>query len=171
MLIGSSYVKHLQREIEKSGTTPNFPLPLRMIGVSGLLLSELPGLLRKKLHPEGSGALIIQVGGNDIGNVTEFRWQELLNDVVSTCLNFPGYKIFWSDMMPRLTWRHCRDPQAGRMHKLRLQRRARALFHRRGGFVIKHPSININMLLGDGVHLTPEGNAFFLASLEAALNA
>ena len=167
--MGSSYVRHLERAINKSFTKVLMPLPLRMVGKPGLRLSELPQVMEIHLHPQGSGVLIIQIGGNDIGSIPERQWEEELNVIVRLAVEkFPDYKLFWSDMFPRTSWRYC-HPRAGRKHYLRLQRRARKLFYENGGSVIRHPALTIQLLNPDGVHLSETGNAFLLADLEAAM--
>ena len=145
--------------------SPNTPLPMRLVGKPGLCLGEVQGLLQHNLRKDGSGYVIFQIGGNDIGCLPEYEWLSKVKNIVAfTAEHFPNYRMVWSDMLPRLKWRHCTLSAAKKL-VARLQRRARQHFYQ-FGYVIRHPCITTDLLDYDGVHLTTVGNAFLLAELE-----
>ena len=90
------------------------------------------------MNKNNGGYIVFQIGGNDIGALSEEDWEvKLLRVIAFTRCNFPKYEIVWSDMLPRKRWRHC-SLDAAKRHFARLQRRARLHFYQ-GGYVINTP--------------------------------
>ena len=144
----AKFAKRVGREI-------HLPLPARIRGVSGLTLGGTRGLVDACLNQKGKGHLILHVGANDIGLLSSYSWLRELEAVVFYIrARFPGYKIYWSDMLPRRVWRHGNKRQEEKKRR-RLQRRARRLFLSEGGGVIRHPLLtrDDDLISDDGVHL------------------
>ena len=126
--------------------------------------------LRKHFHPNGSGFLLLQVGGNDIGAISQKAWiLELESAIFYVQARCPGYTIVWSDIFQRDEWRHCASRDMGVRKRRRIQRYARKIVWTEGGHVLKHPGITFRALRHDGVHLSREGNRLLKISLERQL--
>ena len=133
----------------------HLPLPTRMKGVSGLTLGGTRNILDTTLKPKGKGFLLLHVGANDIGSMSSYNWlRELESLVYYARARYPDYKLLWSDMLPRRRWRYGCKYQAETKRR-RLQRRARKLFLREEGGVIRHPLLTKDdeLISSDGVHL------------------
>ena len=156
IFIGSSHVNRFEEHLIRHD--PKLPFPIITKGKSGLRLGGLVSMIQNNLSVQGSGYVLFQVGGNDIGALSEVEWMRLLSESVHYVLaNYPKFRLIWSDMPLRTRWRY---------KTRRLQRKARGLFHQVGGFVIKHPGLNTSHLCSDGVHLNRQGNAVLLSDFE-----
>ena len=165
--MGSSYVGHFEDYLRVNQIKFKSPFPVRFISVGGLSILELEALMRQHLSPSGSGYLILQVGGNDVGKLSGLAWrQELETAILFARARFPNYTIIWSDMFQRNNWRHCANVWVGVNKRQRLQRYARRIVTNEGGRVFKHPLGMHKLLKGDGVHLSPVGNDTLKHSLE-----
>ena len=139
------------------------PPAVRLKGKSGLTLERLQRLVDKELRPNGHGNVVLHVGANDIGTLTEGDWiDELTEKVAYIRARYPHYNLFWSDMTPRLNWRD-EDPKKMEIKRKRSQRRARKVFFRDAHGVIRHPDLQLDLTLlnVDGVHFDFEGQVVF----------
>ena len=129
-------------------------------------------MLDAHLSPKGKGFLVLHVGANSIGAVGNKEWERQLEEVVYYArLQFPSYKLVWSDMVRRVESRHLTPEEAEKRRK-RLQQRARALFYEEEGEVIRHLALNQDnsMLCHDGVHLNLTGQEWFLYDIWSFFN-
>lgn len=105
--------------------------------------------------------LLIHAGGNDLGARTT---RELLRDVKLDCLRLwashPGIILVWSDIVPRLKWRHARSLAGINRARVKLNRSIGQFIARNGGLVIRHrelEEVDPALMHTDGVHLNPIG--------------
>ena len=153
--------------MRRVGWDLHLPLPVRLIGKSGLTMGRTRKLLDNSLEPKGKGILILHVGANNIGLVDDLSWLDNLEELVLYIkARFPGYRLVWSDMLKRTNWRYT-DPKDGNKRRKRLQRRARKLFFKEGGSVLRHPilSSSEDHLAQDGVHLNLLGQEMFIQDI------
>ena len=160
-MVGSSLIKRLDNFLKRR----NEPLPptVRLKGQSGLTLQGLRKLLEESLSRDGEGNIVLHVGANDIGNLTEKNWiLELEIHLRFLKMRYPKYKIFWSDMTPRSNWR---GKIVGKMETKRKRSniRARKLFFKLGDGVVHHPELqeNASLLHSDGIHFNNDGQISF----------
>ena len=156
VLVGSSFITHLSSYLEQRELSLQVPLPVRMIGESGLHLNAIRRLVDREVGPRQPAIIVLHVGANVIGLPNEFEWIRERDRVVSYLrVRFPRANLGWSDMLPRLYWRHCFSSLGAENARRRNQRRARGIVRQAGGSVIPHlrilPSSNH---LSDGVHLS-----------------
>ena len=70
-------------------------------------LSGLQPLLVSNLRWDRQGFVIIHVGANDMGKMSEDKWQNELGRILSYIgVMYPGYKLVLSGMLPCNKWRH-----------------------------------------------------------------
>jgi hypothetical protein len=150
----------------------NLPIPVEMKGRPGLRINQLRGLLHRHIQEWNQPAfMVIHMGANDIGSLSTKQWIEELDVcVLYLRARYPATQLIWSDMIPRLSWRHCVSVKGAENARKRNQRRARALFWSEGGKVISHPKISTGPdLLSDGVHLSEVGQGKFHTDLQDGL--
>ena len=155
--------------MEQQKETWSLPLPTFLFGRPGMCIGHLRPTLDKVLKDCTPTYLVLHVGANDIGRLDEYNWsREFELSVLYVKARWPTIQLLWSDMIPRLVWRHCQSNQGGEKARRRNQRRARAIILREGGKVIRHPSIQADPahLLSDGVHLSHEGQALFQSTMQ-----
>lgn len=116
--------------------------------------------------------IVLHFGANDIGRIDASQWHKALRATVATLqAKYPQSVLIYSDMLPRKTWRYGPSSVAANSARKRFQRRARGIFFKAGGSVIRHPRLehNLGLLAPDGVHLTEAGLETFIADLEQGL--
>ena len=179
-ILGSSLINNLAGYVEKGRGDRGIPNPPNIKGESGLGLMGMRQLMDKNLKEKGMGYVIVHAGANDICNGKEREWLlELEATLAYMKARFKGYQPVWSDMLPRINWRHKPNDMHHRAEDIRneeyvrnvmdkcrkrLQRRARLKFAEFGGKIIHHPSLQQDLGLlspKDGVHLTQQGQADF----------
>ena len=136
---------------------------VRLLGYPGLKLKELRAKLDEELPRNGTGNVVLHLGGNDIGAMKEKAWKlELEIHLAFIKVQFPGYNVFWSDMTPRGDWRGKNAVQMEKKRK-RSNIRARNLFYEEGDGVIHHPILQTDpsMLDDDIIHYSPWGGLTF----------
>ena len=162
----SSHVSNFEKFLKKAGLRLNTPIPVRFVGKRGLSLMGLEALMRQNLSPNGSGWLLLQVGANDIGFLSARAWrQELESALMFVRARCPGYTLVWTDMFPRVYYRHLNNKFAGIKKRRRLQRNGRKMVRDEDGLVLKH-QMSYRALSHDGVHLHLKGNYHFKLCLE-----
>ena len=139
-------------------------MPVRFYGVPGLRLSSARRLVDSSLHIKGKGYVILHLGANDIGAISDQDWLlELETLLYYIRARYEGYTPLWSDMLPRKQWRYLAKKDAEERRR-RLQRRARKLFFTEGGNVVRHPLLtqNDDLVSEDNVHLGLTGQEIFI---------
>ncbi|XP_070203913.1 uncharacterized protein [Littorina saxatilis] len=172
LILGSSIVRRLERDLVQWGRTLRLPLPVRFAGQSGLQFSGLRTLLEGAIEGPPPAYLVLHVGANDIGRLNTVEWaQELQLWLAYIGARYPTTRVVWSDMLPRRTWRYSVDPAGAERARKRGTRRARHLVAGERGWFIKHPRIVADdaCLAADGVHLSSWGTCLLAWSLEESL--
>lgn len=116
--------------------------------------------------------LVLHVGGNDIG---QYHFQRVRANLLSLLDQLqallPNTILIWSQILPRLEWRHEICHKA--LEKCRIRLNSMAAFHviNRGGRYIRYPELNFegHGLYCDQVHLCDMGNELFLYRLQHGL--
>ena len=176
--MGSSIIKWAQTEavLRSGGCNLNLErvnATLWWQGYSGLQLLNLTNKLSllKKVGP-GPGYILLHCGGNDIGRLSIRKLRLIFIRVVEFLeTEFPGTKIIWSSILPRMRWRYSSNIKAMDKTRRRLNSFISQRVHLHGGSVIQHPDISQHeqFFLEDGVHLSKLGSNIFLNSLQAGL--
>ncbi|CAH2295909.1 Hypothetical predicted protein, partial [Pelobates cultripes] len=105
--------------------------------------------------------VVVHGGGNDLGLIPqrELLWR-MKRDMDRLRELVPGVVVVWSEMVPRFTWRHTRDPAAVARCRGKVNRTMAVFVSRMGGVVVRHRELE-GMLPGyfrrDGVHLSDIG--------------
>ncbi|XP_070203390.1 uncharacterized protein [Littorina saxatilis] len=79
LILGSSIVRRLERDLVQWGRTLQLPLPVRFAGQSGLQFSGLRTLLECANERPPPAYLVLQVGANDIGRLNTIEWAQELS--------------------------------------------------------------------------------------------
>ncbi|XP_053561818.1 collagen alpha-1(I) chain-like [Bombina bombina] len=178
-IIGHSYVHwaalkaHSLPEGQQLGI-PTSQASIRWLGRRGLQWDGLPALLQNARHRWGQPHIILlHMGGNDIGSAPAL---DLINamrsDVKWICTTFPGVRLAWSNIIPRLRWRYFPTPRIAYRVRKKVNRELGRAVIEVGGFVVRHELISADkkgLYRPDGVHLSDEGLAIFLVDLKTAL--
>ena len=142
-------------------------------GKGGLRIGDVARFLRTLLQYEDEpNALILHVGGNDIGQVPlrQLRYDIvcLFNDVKSL---LPNTTIIWSQILPRLHWRNEFSHMALERARVRLNSLAATVALSSGGGYVRYPEIveANHGLFCDNVHLSHIGNDILLYRLHQAI--
>ena len=168
-IIGSSHIKYVAKYVRESPRQFMPPIPVRLRPVSGLRLRNLQKYINEELTPSGRGFVVLQVGGNDVSGITDWKWSRYIKDAIELITTrYPGYTILWSDMPPRTRWRY-KKAYVCVNHWDRLQRRARSLVTAAGGDAIRHKHGSVAALSPDGVHYSRAGYAFLWLSIQEAI--
>ena len=161
MILGSSFIRRLDQHLKRH----QVPVPphVKLVGQSGLRLNQTKHLIDQYLKQDGYGDIVLHVGANDVGCLNEYDWiMELEEHIMYIKLRYPDYRVFWSDMTPRKSYRYG-SKKVMEIKRKRSQRRARRLFFREGNGVIHHPVLqrNDSLIHSDGVHFTELGQSVF----------
>jgi len=117
-------------------------------------------------------ALLLHVGGNDLGN---YSTKELIKHlkfaiyVVNRML--PTTSFIFSSILPRRSWRYSSNCIAMENARKRVNRAIRTFFQYNGAYVVTHPDLEDchPSLFKDGVHLSFLGNDIFINIIQGAL--
>lgn len=140
-----------------------------MIDWKGRRRMQWPGLLHL-LFQEYRGpqpqVVLIHLGGNNLGLISG---KALINQVIEDLrvlkAQWPGVRVIWSAIIPRMSWQYAIDPRA--LNKARKN----ALKDSLGQFLM-HSGISVDQLWlygSDGMHLSEEGLDIFLRDLQQGL--
>ncbi|CAI5763270.1 Hypothetical predicted protein [Podarcis lilfordi] len=140
----------------------------------GMHWQSLMPMLRSAAATNGPPrVLIIHAGENDL---VEQKGIALVlaarADLKSLHALYPSMTIGWSNLLPRLHWRGASNPSHLNYTVSKINRAMCNTMHQIGGFSIPYPTITsdgVDLFRGDGVHLTPLGNDFWLHDLRQAL--
>lgn len=178
-IVGSSIVKHAF--VQARGRPGGIHLGLQRVGVSvwwqfkgGMIWRELNKVINTMMYYESAPSyIILHLGGNDIGKT---KVGVLRNEMKNTVLNInnqmPHTGIIWSQILPRIQWRHSSNNQAMNDCRSRINNALAAQIMGLGGCYLKYPDILPNFTFiqeKDGVHLTELGNDIFLNTVQGAL--
>ena len=118
--------------------------------------------------------LVIHCGGNDFGSTSAYELREQMRasiSYLSRCL--PNTRLVWSQILPRLVWRHERSHSALERVRIRTNNFLANLVIRSGGAYIRYPELterNPGMFSTDNVHLSMIGNDLFLYRIQQAIH-
>ena len=117
--------------------------------------------------------MLIHMGTNDLGETSLLQLKKALHDAVDAAKRlFPGCKLVWSEVLPRVNYATAlSQPRVDEARK-RLNRQARGVMGRCGGHVISHPDFSSekrDLYRGDGVHLSDTGNKLLVDSFREGL--
>ena len=169
--MGSSLIKRLHDYVQRFREGFGLPLPVKLIGQSGLQLHQVRPLIDREIGDCQPAYLVLHVGANDIGRLGSREWNKEFHILILYLrARYAGTTLIFSEMLPRTAWRYASQSVAENIRK-REQRRARQLMYREQGGVISHANITADSrcLLGDGVHLSEQGQALFKQNLEEGL--
>ncbi|XP_053553828.1 uncharacterized protein LOC128645095 isoform X1 [Bombina bombina] len=118
--------------------------------------------------------LIVHLGGNDLGMIPQ---KELVRRIKRDLGNikelYPGIKIIWSQITPRLVWRSARDYDRLEKSRKKIIKIVSSFVKRLGGGVVFHPDFEVDgaeeFYLKDGVHFNQFGLQLFLFDIKEAL--
>ncbi|XP_072166077.1 uncharacterized protein [Diadema setosum] len=147
-------------------------------GRRGLRLGQLVDHVRQVLSPLPELCLshiLVHVGTNDVGRGRKRELMLLLNSTLSGLHDFlPNARLIWSNILPRREYYPYSDDDQPRIDRTRLtlNKCARSICRRMGGYFVEHPEIrheHAALFRRDGIHLFPDGNELFLRSLFSGL--
>ena len=145
------------------------------IGMSGMKWSQLPNIIAGMVTARGvPHIVIIHCGAND---VVEEPCGKLLYEMRVTFASLiweiiPGCTIIYSEMLPRLSWRHSFNDTLIEKTRQRLNRGIRSFLLKRRCYIIKHPDFDDKhpgLFSADKVHLSFIGLDIFINTLQGAL--
>ncbi|XP_053571477.1 uncharacterized protein LOC128661226 [Bombina bombina] len=147
---------------------------LGWLGRRGLCWADLPGLLQDAMKRwEKPHVLIIHLGGNDLGSIPGWDLSAVIqSDLCTFKAWMPGVRMGWSNIIPRLTWRHMASHRTAFQVRKKLNRDVRKLMFELRGFVVEHKTIaeaDRSLYRGDGVHLSNHGMDLFIEDLRQSL--
>uniref|UniRef100_A0A3B1J718 Uncharacterized protein n=1 Tax=Astyanax mexicanus TaxID=7994 RepID=A0A3B1J718_ASTMX len=157
---------------EKRATSPEIGMQLGMDpntvriwwkGVQGMTWTQLlPQLLQLKDNWPKPDVILIHLGGNDLGKTTpEAFLAAVKKDLISMKSIFPECLLVWSDILPRMAWRHSEDSVEVDNLRMAINKSIRNIVAEVGGSSLSHENIKPGLDLGlyrpDGVHLSGKG--------------
>ncbi|XP_031756635.1 mucin-19-like [Xenopus tropicalis] len=174
-LIGHSFIYRARRRaaVKKPGLQLGFPegkVGVHWFGVRGM---RWPGvwstLLQKVKAGRRPDILVIHAGGNDMGLVPQKDLvMAMKNDLDRIRRMFPDIVIVWSEMVPRLVWRHARDGQRIERSRGKVNKLLAAFVRKFNGVVVRHKALEEKLpgyYWKDGVHLSDVGTDLFNLAL------
>lgn len=143
-------------------------------GYSGLTLKQAKYKLRAIAAVGDTPSIILfHCGGNDLGNIDLWQIRQCISNTFKMFFElFPGVRIIWSEILPRLVWRYSDDAVAMERSRKRINSYAGKLAISTGGSYLRHPvlsKVNRSYFKSDGVHLSVCGNEFFLAQIRKGI--
>ncbi|XP_053560909.1 uncharacterized protein LOC128651976 isoform X2 [Bombina bombina] len=174
-VVGHSYVHWARARAMASGLGENLGFAhrlasIRWIGKRGMRWGELVATIqqtRKRWGPPD--ALIIHLGGNDIGALPLKELEDSIKGVISWLkVAWPQVQVIWSNIISRIRWRNTNTQRAGYRSRRRVNQVAAKIVREIGGRVLEHPLIvakREELFRADGVHLNEEGNDRFLEDI------
>ena len=140
---------------------------------SGIVWNKLFQLLKyqERLvnHPN---YLIIHCGVNNIGQEPTVTLLHSINkDLLQIAKRFPSSIIVWSQILPRLCWRHEHRHSALEEARKRINKCIASFLLRMGGKYLRYPDIveTDQTLFCDGVHLSSKGDDIFLQKIKQGI--
>ncbi|XP_031756771.1 filaggrin-2-like isoform X2 [Xenopus tropicalis] len=174
-LLGHSYVSWARRRaaVKRAGVQLGFPedlVSLKWFSFPGLkwsgVLSSLFNSVRSGRRPD---ILIIHAGGNDLGAVPQKQLVATIKqDLDRIRMRFPDIIVVWSEIIPRLVWRHARDARAIEKCRKKVNKLLSPYVRRFGGVVVRHSMLEeqlVGYYFRDGVHLSEVGMDIFILAL------
>ncbi|KAJ8307155.1 hypothetical protein KUTeg_015239 [Tegillarca granosa] len=137
LIMGSSLVKYAFVRASESSFGKNLELERQNISVlwqgkGGMKWSEVQCKIRHSLKfIDPPNFIILHCGGNDIGECkSKFIYEILLNT-----------KVIWSQILPRLKWRHETTHAAVEKIRRRINSKIATFVLKNGGYYIRYPEI------------------------------
>ena len=148
-------------------------LNLYWVGMLGMSwINIVPIVFRSIRCFEIPRALLLHVGGNDLGNYTT---KELIKHLkfaiyVVNCM-LPTTSFIFSTILSRRSWRYSSNCIAMENARKRVNRVIRTFFQCNCAYVVTHPDLEDchTSLFKDGVHLFFLGNDIFINIIQGAL--
>lgn len=178
-MMGHSYMCWARRRaaVRRTGVQLGFPedlVTLKWFGVSGLrwdgILPMLFNSVRAGRRPD---ILVIHAGGNDLGAVPQKQLvARMKQDLDAVRLRFPDIVLVWSEIIPRLVWRHARDVVAIERCRKKVNKLVSPFVRKCGGVVVRHRSLEEKLAgyyIRDGVHLSEVGLDLFNLALSEGI--
>ncbi|XP_053556922.1 uncharacterized protein LOC128648347 [Bombina bombina] len=146
---------------------------VRWLGRRGLCWADLPGLLQDDMKRwEKPLVLIIHLGGTDLGSIPGLYVSMVIQSDLRTFKAWmPGVRMGWTNIIPRLTWRHMANHRQSSGQE-KLNRDVRNLKFEFRGFVVEHKTITAadrSLYRGNSVHLLDHGMDLFIKDLRKSL--
>ncbi|CAB1312531.1 unnamed protein product [Coregonus sp. 'balchen'] len=141
-------------------------------GTQGMTWAQLlPQLDQLKIKWPSPDVVILHLGGNDLGTHNpEALLASVKKDLTSMRSIFPQCLLVWSDILPRIFWRHTEDSDAVDNVRAAINRRVHTIIAELGGTALTHDNIMCDSDSGlyrpDGVHLSGKGIDTFNLNLQ-----
>ncbi|XP_021436008.2 uncharacterized protein LOC110502366 [Oncorhynchus mykiss] len=141
-------------------------------GTQGMTWAQLlPQLDQLKIKWPSPDVVILHLGGNDLGTHNpEALLASVKKDLTSMRSIFPQCLLVWSDILPRISWRHTEDSDAVDNVRAAINRRVHTIIAELGGTALTHDNIMCGSDAGlyrpDGVHLSGKGIDTFNLNLQ-----
>ncbi|XP_053305752.1 uncharacterized protein LOC128468000 [Spea bombifrons] len=166
-IVGNSYVFWAKRRaaVRDRGEQLGFPeaqIKLKWFGFRGFgwkdVIGEVFHLLDRGNAPN---VLLLHAGGNDLGLIPQKELvRQISQDLRKLKDRLPGVIVVWSEIVPRLNWRHARDHEAVARCRGKVNKLVASFTKKMHGVVVRHQELE-KLLPGyfqsDGVHLTDIG--------------
>ena len=154
--------------------TLNLDAEIQWHGIGGLTVNGMGQYIDSLIARQGRpDILIIHCGGNDIGTVSIRKLRVKFNMFIKYLFDvFPDTLIVWSQILPRLYWRHMLSSIAAEQTRQRLNNYVSARVLQQGGAFIKYPELqkySCKLYEVDGVHLSRVGYGIFISTIQGAL--
>ncbi|XP_063289894.1 uncharacterized protein LOC134574724 [Pelobates fuscus] len=137
---GHSYVYWAQKRaaVRRSGAQLGFTqgeVSISWFGFRGFSWQSLSSLLFSRLAGGSAPDIVLlHGGGNDLGLIPQRELVRRMKRDVDRLLDLvPGVVVVWSEMVPRFTWRHARDPAAVARCRGKVNRAMASFVRRLGG--------------------------------------
>jgi hypothetical protein len=177
-IIGSSIISRAEEHTKMRSTGTHLGLDkygfkLTWVGMPGMSwINIVPIVFRSIRCFEIPRALLLHVGGNDLGNYTT---KELIKHLkfaiyVVNCM-LPTTSFIFSTILSRRSWRYSSNCIAMENARKRVNRVIRTFFQYNSAYVVTHPDLENchTSLFKDGVHLSFLGNDIFINIIQGAL--
>lgn len=173
-VVGDSAIHRLHTHICDQRLDPDLGLHCQISWASDSTLWEhlLPALRFLRTTAPAPDLIVVHLGGDSLCREGRDRLgflREMKRDLSECFRLFPGARLLFSEILPRLRWR-------GQRSRTGVERSRRWINGKVSGFLaetqmrrIRHTNIGLLHLCRDGVHLSPEGNQRLLSNLREAL--
>lgn len=142
-------------------------------GIRGMKWESLITILESMSHLPEPDVLVIHLGSNDIMSIeSRVLIQLMKHDLQIIRGMFPETVIVFSEILARLKWRGNESPEEGEQRRTLVNKKICKHLIKRGGFVISHPGVSVEMLdlfRIDGVHMNNKGNDVLIDEFGIAL--
>ncbi|XP_067320884.1 uncharacterized protein [Anolis sagrei] len=177
LICGHSYVHWAERQARRGHYGQHLGLGSTAFvdwrGRRGLRWDGLIPLLFDSSVMRCPDILVIHLGGNDLGLLKgRALFLQAVSDMRKILDRWPQTHLVWSEVIPRLNWPGGGDARKIDGARKRVNRAMRKVLGDGLGTYIQHPDIvhtRPELYRHDGVHLSDQGNALFLANLQLGI--